>query len=150
MEADKDSNLHIIGIDCLAEQVICEYYLSNPADRNNREYTPEKQLSRSKAPEFSDNAQISITQKDGIYSAEHPKAKSTDGMPVFVYRAYVYDENGNMISNDKTVPSYYLYEPEEIVTTNLGKLAKGRYKIKVFAENCYKIKSEPIETEIEI
>ena len=150
VEADKDSNLHIIGIDCLAEQVICEYYLSNPADRNNHEYTPEKQLSRSKAPEFSDNTQISITQKDGIYSAEYPKAKSTDGMPVFVYRAYVYDENGNMISKDKTVPSYYLYEPEEIVTTNLGKLTKGRYKIKVFAENCYKIKSEPIETEIEI
>jgi hypothetical protein len=150
IEADKDSNLHIIGVDCLAGEILCEYYLMNPADKNNRDYTQEKQLSRSKAPEFSDNAQVSVTEENGNYSAVYPKALSTDGMPVFVYRAYVYDEKGNIISQGKTVPSYYLYEPEETVTTNLGKLKKGRYKIEVFAENCYKIKSEPIETKIEI
>ena len=122
----------------------------NPADESNRDYTQEKQLSRSKAPQFSDNAQISITQQDGIYSAEFPKADSTDGMPVFVYRAEVYDDKGNMIFSGKTVPSYYLYKSEDIVTTALCELKKGRYKIKVFAENCYKIKSESIETEFEI
>ena len=150
VEADKNSNLHIIGVDCLAGEILCEYYLSNPADKNNRDYTQEKQLSRSKAPEFSGDAEITITQQDDIYSAVYPKAHSTDGMPVFVYRAEVYDDKGNIVFRGKTVPSYYLYEPEEIVTTSLGKLEKGRYKIKVFAENCYKIKSESIETEFEI
>ena len=150
VEADKNNNLHIMGIDCIAGEMLCEYYLKNPADKNNREYTEEKQLSRAKAPTFPEDAEITISEIDGIYLAEYPKAKSTDGMPVFVYRVYVCDEKGNEIYQGKTLPSYYLYEIEDIVATSLGKLSEGRYKIRVFAENCYKIKSEPIEKEFEI
>ena len=150
IEADEDSNLHIIGIDCLAEKVLCEYYLKNPADKNNRDYTKEKQISRSKAPAFDVNAEISVKNTDGIYSAEYLKAQSTDGMPVFIYRAYVYDENSNIVFKGKTVPSYYLYNPEENMTTELGKLKNGRCTIKVFAENCFGMKSQPIEKEIQI
>ena len=148
VEADKDSNLHIIGVDCLAGQILCEYYLSNPADKNNRDYTWEKQRSHSSAPAFEENAQISLKEQDGIYSAVYPKANSTDGKPVFVYRAVVCNEKGNVIYENKTVPSYYLYQPEDIVTTVLGQLKNGRYTVKIFAENCFGMKSEPIEKEI--
>ena len=150
VEADKDSNLHIMGFDCLAEEMLCEYYLGNPADKNNREYTREKQLSRAKAPIFSEDAEITLTEKDGVYSAEYPKAQSSDSMPVFVYRVCVLDEKSKIIFEGKTVPSYYLYMPEDQQTTELGKLSKGKYKVRVFAENSYKMKSEYIEKEIEI
>ena len=148
VEADKDGNLHIMGFDCLAEEMLCEHYLSNPADKKNREFTWEKQRSRSKAPAFDINAEISFKEENGIYTAEYPKAQSTDGKPIFIYRAYVYDEKGKAVAESKTVPSYYLYKPEEIVVTELGKLKNGRYTIKVFAENCFGMKSQPIEKEI--
>ena len=148
VEADKDGNLHIMGFDCLAEEMLCEYYLSNPADKNNREYTWEKQRSRSKAPAFGEDAKISLKEKDGVYSAEYPKALSTDGMPIFIYRAYVYDKKGKAVAESKTVPSYYLYKPEENMATELGKLKSGSYTVRVFAENCFGMKSQAIEKEI--
>lgn len=150
IEADKDSNLRVIGVDCIAEEILCDNYLANPADINNREYTEEKQRSRSSAPSFSADAEISIIQSEGEYSAEYPKAESTDGNPVFLYRADVLDEKGETIFKGKTVPSYYLYKPEDTVSTNIGKLSKGKYTVRVWAENAYGMKSEFIEKTIEI
>lgn len=150
VEADKDSNLRIIGVDCLAEKILCEYCLKNPADKNNREYTAEKQRPRSKPPVFPENAEITVTEKEGIYSAEFPKAESTDGMPVFIYRTYVQGADGKTVKERKTVPTYYLYEVSEGLTECLGMLSEGKYKIKVVAENCYGMQSECIEKTIEI
>ncbi len=150
VEADKDSNLRIIGIDILAEEILCENYLKNPANKNNRCYTPEKQLLRSTAPKFSDDAEITIKHTDGICTAEYPKAESTDGTPVFIYRAYVYDEKGKLATQGKTLPSYYLYKSEDILSTELGKLSKGKYLVRVYAETAYGVQSECIEKNIEI
>lgn len=150
VEADKNGNLHLMGIDCEAEEILCEYLLNNPADKNNREYTEEKQRSRSKAPFFAEGTEISVTVKNNVCSAEYPKAESADGMPVFIYRVTVADNSGNIVANRKTVPSYYLYKPEYRLCTELGELAKGKYKLKVIAENCYGIQSESTEKEIEI
>ena len=147
VEADKDGNLHLIGIDCEAEEILCEYYLENPADINNREYTCEKQRSRSKPPTFQKDAEISIKEENGVYSVIYPKAESNDGMPVVIYRAVVTDEKGNIVARGKTVPSYYLYKSEDIICTVLGKLPKGKYKVKAVAENCYGMQSEYIEKE---
>ena len=150
VEADKDSNLHIIGIDCLAEEILCEYYLKNPADKNSREYTTEKQIARAKAPEFSSDAEITLTQAEGVYSAEYPKALSTDGAPVFLYRFSLSDKNGKAIAKGNVIPSYYLHKVEDTYTANLGKLSEGTYTLKIVAENAYKMQSEPIEKIIEI
>ncbi len=150
VEADKEGNLHLMGIDCEAEEKLCEYYLINPADKNNREYTEAQQRSRSKPPAFSENAEITLTEKEGVYSAEYPKAESTDGMPIFIYRVFVCDEKGGEITSGKTVPSYYLYKSEDRLCTDLGEIPKGKYKVKVLAENCYGLQSEYIEKEIEI
>ena len=150
VEADKDGNLHLMGIDCEAEEILCEYYLKNPAEKNNREYTEEKQRLRSKPPVFPENAEISIKKENGVYSAEYPKAESADGMPVFIYRVFVCDKNGEKIASGKTVPSYYLFRSEEILTTDLGTLPKGKYTVKITAENVYGLQSEYIEKTIEI
>ncbi len=146
VEIDKDSNLRLIGIDCEAEEVLCEYFLKNPADKTNREYTEEKQRLRSKPPVFSDNAEITI--KDGY--VEYPKAESTDGMPVFIYRVSVYDKDGNEIAKGKTLESYYLYKTEDRLKTHIGTLQKGEYKVSIRAETAYGVQSEPINKMIEI
>ena len=150
VEADKYNNLRVLGFDCLAEELLCEYYLENPALIRNREYTEDKQISRSKAPAFSENAEITLTVKDGIYSAEYQKAESIDGMTVFLYRVNVVDDKGNVVAKGKTVPSYYLYKPEETIVTALGKLPEGKYKVSITAENVYGLKSDSIEKEFTI
>lgn len=150
VEVDKDDNLRIIGIDILAEEIICEYYFRNPADKNNREYTWEKQRSRSKAPLFPSDAEIILSDEDGFYSAEYPKAESTDGTPVFIYRVKIESEDGMLVAERKTMPTYYLYNVEDRLTTCLGRLSKGRYNIKVFAETAFGITSEILEKKIEI
>lgn len=150
VEADKDNNLRVIGIDCLAGEALCEYYFKNPADQNNRDYTPEKQSSLSRAPVFSEDAEITVTDEDGFYTAEYPKAESTDGMPVFIYRVYVENEKGEILKERKTVPAYYLYKANDKLLTHIGRLPGGKNKIRIVAETPYGVKSEHIEKTIEI
>lgn len=150
IEADKDSNLRIIGVDCMAEKILCEYYLENPADKSNREYTPEKQSSRSKPPVFPESAVIELTEEKEIYSVEFPKAESTDCMPVFLYRIYIENEKGETVKERKTIPAYYLYESPESQRACLGILPKGKLKIRILAETPYGVRSEYIEKTIDI
>lgn len=150
VEADKDHNLRVTGIDCLAERVICEYYLENPANKGNREYTKEKQLARAEAPVFTDGAEVTVEESGCIYTAKYPRAESTDGMPVFIYRCYVEAADGKIIKTRKTIPTYYLYGEQKELTTCLGILPSGKYKVKVLAENVYGMKSEFIEKTIEV
>ncbi|MBO7319798.1 MAG: metallophosphoesterase [Clostridia bacterium] len=148
VEADKDSNLRVIGVDCMAEEILCEYYLKNPADKNNREYTKEKQIARSEAPAFAEGAEITVEDQSDIYVVGYPKADSTDGMPVFIYRIYVENADGKTVKMRKQIPTYYLYGEDEELRECLGMFARGKYKVKIFAENCFGMKSEPIEKEI--
>lgn len=150
VEVNKDGDIRLRGIDCEAEKILCEYFLKNPADSNNREYTEEKQRLRSAAPAFDENAQLTLSVKDGKLYAEYPAAKSTDGMPVFIYRLSASDETGEKILQGKTVPSYYLYKAEDRLITLLGDAVKGRFTVRLTAENAYGMQSEAIEKTIEI
>jgi hypothetical protein len=48
----------------------------------------------------------------------------------------------------KQIPTYYLYGEDEELRECLGMFPKGKYTLKIFAENCFGMKSEPIEKEI--
>ncbi|MBO5934242.1 MAG: metallophosphoesterase [Clostridia bacterium] len=150
VEADKDSNLRISGVDCIAGQMLCEYYLKNPADKNNREYEKEKQIARSFPPVFADDAAITIDEKNGIYTAVYPAAESDCGFPVFIYRVSVSDTNGKILKTIKTIPAYYLYGEEKTLSSCLGMLSSGKYTVKVLAENVYGAKSDVLEKTIEL
>ncbi len=150
VEADKDNNIRVFGVDCLEEEILCEYYFKNPADKNNREYTWEKQRSRSLPPVFADDAEIFIDKQSDIYTAVYPEAKSTDGMPIFIYRIYIEDADGKIIKTRKTIPTYYLYRNDGELRTCLGMFSEGKYKIKVAAETPFGVHSEYIEKTIEI
>ena len=150
VEVDKSSAIHLMGMDCEAEEILCEYYLDNPADIKNREYTEEKQRSRSKPPLFPENAGVTVKEDNGVYLIEYPKAESTDHMPIFIYRVFVYDESGRKVAKGKTVPSYYLYKGENRLTTYIDTLPNGSYIVKIKAETAYGLQSEYIEQAIEI
>ena len=150
VEADKESNLRVIGVDCMEGEILCEYYFRNPADKNNREYTKEKQIARSVAPAFAKEAEITVEEQDNIYVVCYPEAVSADGMPVFIYRIYVENADGKTVKMIKQIPTYYLYGEDEELRECLGMFPKGKYKVKILAENVYGMKSQPIEKIIEI
>lgn len=150
VEADNNDNIRIFGVDIIAEEILCEYFFKNPANKNNREYTESKQRSRSKPPVFPKNAEINIIHDKGLYTAVYPKAESTDKSPVYIYRTYLEDSNGKVVAERKTIPTYYLYNVEDELTVCLGVLGEGKYKVKISAETAYGVKSEFIEKTIEI
>lgn len=150
VETDADGNLRIFGVDCIAGQMLCEYYLENPADKNNREYVKEKQLARSQPPVFSDDAGITVEENGSIYTADYPAAESTCGFSVFIYRIFIEDMNGKITKAIKNIPAYYLHGDEKKFSTCLGMLSQGKYKIRLFAENVYGTRSDALEKTIEI
>lgn len=145
VEVDANNRVRLIGIDLEEEKVLVEYILDNPANPANREYTPEKQAERSTAPVFADGAEITVKKSFGKISLTAPAAASTDGMPIFLYRVFVYDAQGNEILKDWILPDYYSATVSETNTFELGKLSKGDYTAKIIAETAYGIQSDPIE-----
>ncbi len=138
VEIDADNRIRLRAVDLGAKEYLCEYILEGPLDRN---YTPDMQKSRSKPPVFESNASLKVTGKKVTFDA----AKSADGMPVFIYRAYAVDDNGNRTPVGKTVPSYYRYDVPETVKIELENLPDRNYTLEVVAENCYGMQSEPLK-----
>lgn len=137
VEIDADNRIRLRVVDLGAKEYLCEYILESPFDRS---YTPEQQISRSKPPVFESGASIKATNKKVSFDA----AKSADGMPIFIYRAFAVDAEGNRTPVGKTVPSYYRYNVSETVKIELENLPDGEYTLEVVAENCYGMQSEPL------
>ncbi len=137
VEVDADNRIRLRAVDLGAEQYLCEYILESPFAR---EYTPEKQTERSKPPAFNDGAQVKIRNGKAVFDA----AESKDDMPIFIYRAFAVDGEGNRTPIGKTVPKYYRYKVPEKVKIELENLPEGSYTIEIVAENCYGMQSEPV------
>lgn len=144
VEVDADNRIRLRGIDMAAEEVLVEYILDNPANPFNREYTPAKQAARSTAPVFENDADIELKNNFGKYTIEVDTAESADGMPIFLYRAYVYSENGTLVSQQWTLPEYYIAGDQDEIEIYLGAVDADRFTVKVVAETAYGVQSEPI------
>lgn len=147
VEVDANNRLRLRGIDLAEEKILCEYILDNPADPANREYTPEKQAARSTAPVFAEDARVDMKKSWGKVKLTFDSAKSTDGMPVFLYKIVVNDADGNEVYNDWLLPEYYSATVAETNTIDLGRLSKGYYTAKIIAETAYGVQSEPLVVE---
>ncbi len=145
VEVDANNRVRLIGIDLEEEKVLVEYILDNPADVANREYTPDKQAARSKAPVFADDAKVTAKTSVIKTSLTFDSATSTDGTPVYLYRIAVADADGKEVYNDWLLPKYYSATVDATNTVNLGILAKGEYTATITAETVYGVKSEPLE-----
>ncbi|MBR5496509.1 MAG: metallophosphoesterase [Clostridia bacterium] len=137
VEVDKNNRIRLRAADLKSQQYLCEYILEGPLAR---EYTPEKQLERSLPPVFRKETRI----KTGKDSVTFDSAESSDGMPVFIYRAFAVNASGERIPAGKTVAPYYMYKVPEKVKIKFDNLPAGTEKIEIVAENCYGIQSEPV------
>ncbi|MBQ6931087.1 MAG: hypothetical protein IJN38_03065 [Clostridia bacterium] len=144
VEVDANNRIRLRGIDMNAGEVIIEYILDNPADPANREYTPAKQAAKSAAPVFEDDADITLKVRNGKYTVEVDEAKSADGMPIVLYRAFAYSADGTLLAKTWTMPEYYIVDGEDEIVLDLGKIEGEAAKIEVVAETAYGVQSAPI------
>lgn len=137
VEVDADNRIRMRAVDLGAEEYLCEYILNTPFDRS---YTRAAQLLRSRKPEFKEGTTLEVKGKKVTFAA----AESMDGMPIFMYRAYAVDAEGNRTPVGKTLPEYYVYDVPDTVTIKLENLPEGDYTLEVVAENCFGMQSEPL------
>ena len=144
VEADASGNMHLRGYDVDEGKQLCEYYIDNPADKANRDFTPAKQEAKSKAPKFGKGAALKIEPAYGGGKVTAPVASSTDGMPVVLYRITAKNSLGLTLVKDWVLPPYYRALSQEEVEFILENLPAGEYTISITAENAYGMQSEPL------
>ncbi len=142
VEVDKNNRVRLRGIDLLTDSVLCEYIVNNPADAQKRQYTPEQQEAKTSAPQFETLKFTKIEQKNGELNFTFDAAKSTDDYPVFLYRFIVYDKDGNEISSSYIVDKNWTANCYETITNSVT--ASAGDTLKVYAENAYGMRSEPL------
>ncbi len=137
VEVDANNRIRLRAVDLGAEEYLCEYNLSSPFDRS---YSRSAQLIRARKPEFKADASVELKGSKVTFDA----AQSKDGMPIFMYRAYAVDGEGNSTPVGKTLPEYYNYDVPDTVTIKLENLPDGDYTLVVVAENCFGMQSDPL------
>ena len=138
VEVDANNHIRLRAVDLGAQEYLCEYILANPFDRS---YTPEAQLARSKPPVFAEDAKLKVTGNTAKFDA----AQSADGMPIFIYRAFAVDAQGNRTPVGKATPKYYIHNVPDTVKIKLENLPEGEYTLEIIAENCYGMQSAPLK-----
>ena len=137
VEVDANNRIRFRAVDLTAEEYLAEYNLSSPFERK---YTPIQQMFKSRAPEFKEGTTLNVKGNKVTFAA----AQSKDNLPIFIYRAYAVDAEGNRTPVGKTLAEYYNYKVPEKVTIKLENLPEGDYMLEVVAENCYGMQSAPI------
>ena len=150
VEADAQGNLRLRGLDINEGKFLCDYYMKNPADKNNRDFTPAKRKAQAKAPAFAAGAALTVEPTDGGCIVKTPAAQSTDGMPVVLYRVTAKNEYGVPVKKSWTLPPYYRAIDKDEITLELKTLAEGTYTISVVAENAYEQQSAPLEMTVTV
>lgn len=143
VEADAQNNLRLRGYDALSGTLLCEYYINNPADVNARQFTPAQQEKATAVPELKSGAELKVKKTGGKYKVTVPAAEGGKNSPVFLYRFYVYDKNGEEVSSQWMLNNYWQGETYKSVSKKLE--AEKGFTIKVTAENSYGAQSEALE-----
>lgn len=152
VEVNAKGDVHLTGFDVDANKALCEYTLPNPADPQNRPYTPEKRQAASTAPVFAADAALTAKEPEkGKLHVSAPVAASTDGMPVVLYRVTLKNKLGLTLDKQWYLPRYYRADDREMsIPFEFTGLAKGSYSVRVVAETAYGVQSEPLETTVKV
>ena len=150
VEVDKNSRMRLRGIDLLAEKVLCEYILDNPANPENREFSTKNKKAISKPPVFASDAKLTANVQKGTCTVTAPLAESTDGFAVVLYRAYAKNADGKTVATTWNQPEYFISNGKKNVSLTLKGLSKGEYTVSVVAETAYGVQSEALQTQISV
>lgn len=149
VEVDAANRIRLRGFDVNDGVYLCEYLIENVADPSTYVYTPENQKDKSSAPAFSPAARLAVAKKGDQYVVTCPKADSTDGRPIELYRIRVQNENGKEVFSKYIVNNYWLPADKWLDSVDFEIDAKPGYQVSVVAENVYDMASQPLTATIE-
>ena len=148
VEVDAANRIRFRGFDVNDGVYLCEYLVEDVTDPAAFVYTPDNQKDKSSAPEFGATAALSVAKKDDKYVVTCPKAESTDGRPIEVYRITVKTDKGVTTHSEYIVNNYWLPEDKWLDSVDFTISAKPGYQVSVVAENVYDMASQPLTATI--
>ena len=146
-EVDAENRVRLTGYDFLSGSVLCKRLIIPPFDKAHFAFTEEKQKAKSRPPRFPDSAEIRLEKGENELFVTVPAAESTDGFPVFLYRAKLLDKNGNVSANAYLLHEYWFAGDKQTYTITLPGQAAG-CTVSVCAENAYGMASTPLTKEV--
>lgn len=147
VDVDKDDQVRLRGFDAINNDLLCEYLITAPADRDSFAYTPYNQKAHTSVPQFDKGAEITVRPEgDGKYVFSAPAPVTPDGRNTFVYRLEIVNEKGRVVDKDYLVNNYWVKDPLDTVIFHAE--AKPGWTVRIKAENSYGVQSDPIEAKI--
>ena len=150
IELDAQNNLMLRGMDLNAEAVLCDYFMKNPANKANRDFSKAAQKKASVAPAFAASDAPDIKPCFGGCKVTVPAAATATGEPVTLYRITVRDKLGLPVQKDWVLPQYYRADGTDEIVFDIAYLAKGTYTLEVTAETCYGKQSAPLTATVTV
>ena len=146
IEVDAQYRIRMRGFDYLTNTQIASYRIDRPADKAHYTLTPEQQRACSSAPAFPPQAALTQTQTDDAVFVTVPRAESTDGFPVVLYRAWLTGEDGATLASGYAIPPYWYANAIPAYTVRLAK-PDGAFSVFAAAENAYGMASACLTTD---
>lgn len=146
IEVDAQYRVRLRGFDYLTNTQIVSYMLDRPADKTRYTLTPEQQKARSSAPVFPPQSALRAAQTDDEVCVTVPRAESTDGFPVVLYRVFLTDGGGATLASGYAIPPYWYANAIPAYTVCLPK-PDGAFAIRAVAENAYGMASACLTAE---
>lgn len=145
IEVDKDNRVLVRVLDVDAGEFVAEYLVDNVASPVKLKYNHDLRKAVSSAPEFSEDANVSVKEAFGKYTFTFPQAnvKGEDNK-VYLYRLICEDENGNELLSQWTLSGYYYAEVPETVSFNAVKLPDNTKKAYIIAEDVWGNQSDAL------
>ena len=150
IDVNAQHDLRLRGLDVLEGRILCDFVIPNPADPDNRDFTPEKREAASEAPVFGKGATIDVTTTGNVVRAVVPAAQSSETDPAVLYRIAAQNALGTTIAKSWTLPSYYRAVTQDSIELELKNLPSGKYTICVTAENAYGKTSQPLSATVRV
>ncbi len=148
LEADAHNCIRLRGFDFLTNTQIAFYQLAPPADKSRYSLTPQQQRARSGAPVFPPQAALCAVQTDDAVFVTVPRAQSTDGFPVVLYRAHLIGTDGTTLCSGYTIPPYWYANAIPAYTVRLHKPDVG-FTVRAAAENAYGMASDYLTADVQ-
>ena len=148
VEVDADNRVLVKVLDVDGGKIMREFLIDNITEENKTKYSFEARKEQASAPTFSEDAALGY-EKDGLmHRITVPQAKISEDNEVFLYRIFVENEKGRTVHKDWAFSDYFFSDsPESISFDGFITLGKN-YTVKVYAEDVWGNRSEPLEIKI--
>lgn len=148
IEVDADNRVLVKVLDVDAGKIMREFLIDNITEENKTKYSFEKRKSEASAPVFSEGAALQYSKEGIKHYITVPQAKVSEDNEVFLYRIEVLNEKGKTVHKDWAFSDYFFSDmPESITFDGFVTLSKN-FTVKVYAEDVWGNRSEPLEIKV--